>query len=244
MNKKVQDLLEEGQRILREQEAVQKRKEEEKSAERERKVAQAKKEIMKAVCGKLPEELWPYLHLPEFDGYFFPYDCDVKLVIQEFQLISLRVRYHDPDVQISGKWIIVAGIRYSPPQITNDDEVWEGEISFPTAASEERHYGLIDARPYATDEITIALAIAKDRYDQFMELEIARKNAVETLKAQVEKQRRKRMDDQQKLQEQIIPPEQIDGIQMQVGQINPLVVIEGWIREIVQDEVARNGAAQ
>lgn len=240
MNKKVFELLERGRLKLREQEAMAKREEEEKTAERERKVTQAKEEIMKAVCGKLPEELWPYLRLPEFDGYFFPYDCDVKLVIQEFQLISLSVKYHDPEVRIAGKWIVVAGIRYSPPQITDDDEVWEGEISFPTTTS-DRQYGL-DAWPYATDDITVALAIAEDRYDQFMELEIARKKAVEELQAQVDERKLKRLNDlkaELEIHGQIESFEQVDGIQMQVGNINPLVVIESWIREIVQDEIQK-----
>ena len=241
MNTKVFELMEEGRRKLREQEEEAKQMHDEAQAEREQKIAQAKQAIMQAVCGKLPEALWPYLHLDEFDGYFWPYENTVKLVIPDIQLIVLRVRYNAPEARIvTGNWIIVAGIRYAPPQITDDDEVWPGDISFPTETG-ERQYGL-DAWPYETNDITVALAIAEDRYDQFMELEIARMKAVEALQAQVDEQKLKRMNDLKA--DLVIPgqansPEQFDGIQMQVGQLNPLVVIEGWIREIVQDEIRK-----
>ncbi len=240
MNQAVNELLVEGRRKLVAMKEDIKRKDDAAKAEREQKIAQASEAITRVVCGKLPEALWPYLHLDDFQGDFIPFQNSMKLVIPGIQLIKLNVHYNVPEAKISGRWIVVAGIRYSPPQITDDDEVWPGEISFP-AETGDRQYGL-DVWPYETDDITVALAIATDRYDQFMELEATREKAVESLQAQVDEQDLKRLNDLKgdlKISGQIESTEQISSTQLQVGQLNPLVVIEGWIREIVQDEIKK-----
>lgn len=236
MNKKVFELMEEGRLKLRAQEEEAKRIVDEAKAEQDRKVTQAKEAITQAICGNLPEALWPFCWLPEFDN-FIPYECEVKLVLEGILPIVLTVQYN-VDAKISGKWIVVAGIRYSPPQfeIECENEIWEGEISFPVKVG-EREYGL-DAFPYYTNDITVALAIAEDRYNQVMELEIARKKAIETMKAQIEERKQKVAKNELHAPEQIIPAEQFDGIQVQVGQLNPLVVFEGWIREVIREEIA------
>lgn len=237
MNPKLRKLIDEGRQTLRQMEEIEaQRIADEKQREKE-KIDSWMHALSMAVCGKLPEELWPYINMPTYQDWI-PYENYAVLKIGELIPITLHVRYNS-HAWIEGKWINVPGIEYYPPKFDDENQIYEGQISM--APSVDRNASRLIAFPLNTDDIALALAVAEQRAQQLANLDNLRLAEIERLKSEQQRlQQQSAAEERQVFQS----AEQLDGIliEAKIGQINPLIVMESWIREIARDEITRNWA--
>jgi len=237
MNPKLRKLMDEGRRTLRQmEEAEAQRIADEKQREKE-KIDSWMHALSMVVCEKLPEELWPYINMPAYQDWI-PYENGVVLKIGDLLPIHLHVQYNS-HAWVEGKWINVPGIEYYPPQFDDENQIYEGQISM--APSVDRNAVRLIAHPLNTDDIALALAVAEQRAQQLANLDNLRLAEIERLKSEQQRlQQQKAAEERQVFQS----AEQLDGIliEAKIGQINPLTVMESWIREIARDEIHRDWA--